>query len=615
MTLAAEHPSVVKKERIVVRGACPHDCPDTCAMLYHVEDGRLVDVKGDPDHPMTNGGLCVKLRNFPEHHYRPDRLLHPMRRVGPKGAGEFEPISWDEALAEIKGRWTAIIDAHGPQAIMPHAYLGHQGVLNGLTAGDAFFNRLGATVAEKTYCESGSSTAWHMTVGGSGGLDIESMAYSKYIIVWGMNMTSTNLHGWPFLLKARKDHGAKIVVIDPYRTQTARAADWHIPIRPGTDGALAMGMIHEIIAQGLVDTDYVERYTVGFDELAERAAAYPPERVEEITGIPADDVRTLAREYATTQPAAIRQGVALERSYGGGQAIRAITSLPALTGAWRHVGGGTMEMPIWLFPTRFDRICMPEWIPEGTRVVNELDLGMALTGELALDPPIMSLFVYNSNPVSQGPAQAKTVAGLMREDLFTVVSDHFVSDTARFADLVLPATMQAEQLDVMVTWGHLYITLNQPAIDPPGDCVPNVELFRRLATTMSFDDDYWDRTDEEMLIDFHDWEAPALDGITWELLKERGWARINVGTPDDAGTARRGELPDALGQVRVPLESRRGRQLRRSRCGARCTKRCNPENRSTRCPTTSHRSSPAARTRTWRRGSHSASSPRSHTPS
>jgi len=535
----------------IVRGACPHDCPDTCAMLYHVEDGKLVDVQGDPNHPMTRGGLCVKVKNFHEHHYQPDRLLYPMRRVGAKGSGEFERITWDEALAEIKTRWTEIIDTHGAQAIMPHAYLGHQGVLNGLTSGDAFFNRLGATVAEKTYCESGSSTAWHMTVGGTGGLDVESMAYSKYIIVWGMNMTSTNLHGWPFLLEARKNNGAKIVVIDPVRNRTARQADWHIPIRPGTDGALALGMIHEIIAQGLVDTDYVERYTVGYDELAARAANYPPERVEEITGIPADDVRKLAYEYATTQPAAIRQGVALERNRGGGQAIRAITCLPALVGAWRHVGGGTMEMPIWEFPTKFDEICRPDWIPEGTRVVNELDLGMALTGELDLDPPIKSLFVYNSNPVSQGPAQEKTMRGLMRDDLFTVVSEHFITDTAKFADLLLPATMQAEQLDIMVTWGHLYISLNQPAIEPPGECVPNVELFRRLARTMEFDEEsmaYWNRTDREMLIDFHDWDAPALAGITYEKLEEVGWMRLAVGAPDKRAPHAEGNFPTPSGK-------------------------------------------------------------------
>ncbi|PVZ10933.1 molybdopterin-containing oxidoreductase family protein [Actinomycetospora cinnamomea] len=546
MTLARD-PETTRRDLTIVRGACPHDCPDTCAMLYHVEDGRLVDVTGDPEHPMTRGGLCVKLKDFPEHHYQADRLLHPMRRVGPKGAGEFERITWGEALDDIRARWTDIIAEHGPQAIMPHAYLGHQGVINGLTAGDAFFNRLGATVAEKTYCESGSSTAWHMTVGGTGGLDIESMAYAKYIVVWGMNMTSTNLHGWPFLLEARRK-GAKIVVIDPVRTRTARQADWHIRIRPGTDGALAMGLIHEIVVQGLVDTDYVERHTVGFDELAERAVHYPPERVEEITGVPAEDVRVLAREYATTQPAAIRQGVAIERSRGGGQAIRAITCLPALVGAWRYVGGGTMEMPIWEFPTKFDAICMPQWIPEGTRVINELDLGMALTGEMELDPPIRSLFVYNSNPVSQGPAQAKTMAGLMRDDLFTVVSDHFVNDTAKFADLVLPATMQAEQLDIMVTWGHLYISLNQPAIDPPGECVPNSELFRRLARTMGFTDDYWDRTDEQMLRDFHDWDAPALRGITYDSLKETGWARLDVGLPHERAPHAEGNFPTPSGK-------------------------------------------------------------------
>ena len=287
---------------------------------------------------------------------------------------------------------------------------------------------------------------------------------------------------------------------------------------------------------------------MGYDELAERAAQYPPERVEEITGIPADDIRNLAREYATSHPAAIRQGVAIERSRGGGQAIRAITCLPALVGAWRHVGGGAMEMPIWEFPTQFDQICKPEWIPEGTRVVNELDLGAALTGEMELDPPIMSLFVYNSNPVSQGPAQAKTMRGLLREDLFTVVSDHFINDTAKFADLVLPATMQAEQLDIMVTWGHLYISLNQPAIPVPGECVPNVELFRRLAKAMGFEDDYWDRTDEQMLIDFHDWDASAMEGITWEKLKEVGYMRLNVGAPDTRAPHAEGNFPTPSGK-------------------------------------------------------------------
>ncbi len=370
----------------IVRGACPQDCPDTCAFLYHVEDGKLVEVAGDPDHPMTRGGLCVKLKDYAEHHYNPDRLLYAMKRTGPKGSGQFQRISYNEALAEIKKRWTDIIAKYGSQAIMNHCYLG---------------NRLGATIGEKCYCESGSSTAWIMTVGPTGGLDVESLAYSKYIIVWAMNMLSTNLHAWPFILEARKK-GAKIVVIDPIRTRTAKQADWHVQIRPGTDGALALGMMNVIIAEDLVDHDYVEKYAVGYDELKGRAEQYPPERVAAITGLPANDIRRLAREYATTQPSAIREGVALERSPGGGDAIRLVTALPALVGAWRHVGGGAVEMPIWEFPFNFDFIQRPDWIKPGTRVVNELDLGAALTGGLGLDPPLMSVFIHNSNPVSHG---------------------------------------------------------------------------------------------------------------------------------------------------------------------------------------------------------------------
>ena len=383
-----------------------------------------------------------------------------------------------------------------------------------------------------------------MTVGPSGGLDLESLAYAKYIIVWGMNMISTNLHAWPFILEAQKK-GAKIVVIDPVRTRTAKQADWHVAIKPGTDGALALGKMNVIIAEGLVDYDYVEKYTLGFEELKARAANYPPERVAEITGIPVADIQTLAREYATTQPSAIRQGVAIERSRGGGQAIRAITCLPALVGAWRHVGGGTAEMPIWEFPTRFDRICRPDFIKPGTRVINELELGSALSGEMALDPPIKSLFVYNSNPVSQAPEQPKIVQGLQREDLFMVVSELFITDTARYADILLPATMQGEQYDLMVTWGHLYMMLNQPAISAPGECIPNVELFRRLAKTMGFDDAYWDMTDDEMLLEFYDWGSPQLQGITLDLLKERGYMRLNVGDPDK-------RVPHAEGNFKTP---------------------------------------------------------------
>jgi anaerobic selenocysteine-containing dehydrogenase len=531
-------------ETKTVRGACPQDCPDTCAFIYHVEDGKLVEVTGDPAHPMTRGGLCVKLKDFAEHHYNPDRILYPMKRVGPKGSGKYERISWDEALSTIKSKWTDIIDQYGSTAIMPHAYLGNQGTANGLTAGDAFFNRLGSTVAEKTYCESGSSTAWVMTVGPTGGLDVESLAYAKYIIVWGMNMVSTNLHAWPFVLEARSK-GAKVVVIDPFKSRTAKQADWHIAIKPGTDAALALGMMNVIIQEGLVDYDYVEKYTLGYEELKARAAEFPVERVAEITGIPATDILTLSREYAKAQPSAIREGVAVERCPGGGDAVRAITCLPALVGAWRHVGGGAVEMPIYEFPMSVAHVSRPDWIKPGTRVLNELDLGAALTGKMKLDPPIKSVFVYNSNPVSQAPDAGELVRGLQREDLFTVCSELFITDTAKYADILLPSTMQAEQYDIMVTWGHLYIMLNQPAIPAPGECVANIDLFRKLAKTMGFNDEYWDLTDDEWLTLSYDWKSPALEGITLDVLKKEGWKRLNVGMPDV-------RAPHAKGNFKTP---------------------------------------------------------------
>ncbi|HLO24328.1 MAG TPA: molybdopterin-dependent oxidoreductase, partial [Methyloceanibacter sp.] len=330
-------------------GACPHDCPDTCAMIYEVDDGKLVEVRGNREHPMTRGGLCVKLKDFHDHHANPDRLKYPLRRTGPKGSKQFERISWDEAIGEIGKRWREIIATHGSQAIMPYSYLGNMGLVQGINSGDPFFNRLGTTVNEKTFCASGSSTAWLLTVGPTGGVDPESFVHSRYIVIWACNSISTNLHHWPFVLEAQKK-GAKVVVIDSYRSRTAKAADWHICPRPGTDGALAMGFINSIISQGLVDRDYVDQHTYGFEALKARAAEFTPNYVEKITGVKAADVTTFAKEFATTQPSVIRIGVALERHAGGGQAIRAVCALPALVGSWRHVGGGLLQMPLWDFP-------------------------------------------------------------------------------------------------------------------------------------------------------------------------------------------------------------------------------------------------------------------------
>jgi len=514
-------------EKKVVHGACPHDCPDTCAMLVTVEEGRAVKVEGNPDHPFTQGTLCGKVSDYLDRVYSADRILYPMRRVGPKGSGQFERISWEAALDEIHDRFEQIINQYGAEAIMPCSYLGHEGLLNGLTVGDAFFNRLGATITERTFCISCTSTAYLMTYGPTYGTDPDTFKHSKYIILWGCNALSTNVHLWSFIQEARQN-GAKLVSIDPVRTRTAKQSDWHIPIRPGTDGALALGLMNVILNENLVDQDYIEKYTVGFAELKERVQEYPPEKVAKITGIPVVDIVTLAREYATTQPSVIRIGVALEKQAGGGQGIRAICCLPALVGAWRHLGGGMLQAPMWPFPIRWDVVHRSHLIQPGTRVVNQWQLGRALTGEIPLDPPIKALFVYNCNPVTQAAEQEKILAGLAREELFIVVSEHFMTDTADYADIVLPATTQVENLDLMFSWGHTYVTLNLPAIEPLGEAVPNTELFRRLAACMGFKEEFFKASDEQLTLEVLDWSAPVMQGVDMELLKSQGYAKLNI---------------------------------------------------------------------------------------
>ena len=528
-------------------GGCPHDCPDTCSMVYHVKDDKLIAVKGNADHPMTRGGLCVKLNDYEKRHYHPDRLLYPMKRVGPKGTKQFERISWDEALDTIVDKWQAIIKEHGPQAIMPNSYLGNQGLVHGLNGGDAFFARLGATVTERTFCGEGSCTAWLLTVGPTAGVDPESFIHSKFIIIWACNSVSTNLHHWHIIKEAQKN-GAKVVVIDAYASKTAKEADWHVCPKPGTDGALAMAMMNVIIGEGLVDQDYVDNYTVGYAELAEKALTRTPEWAEAITGIPADDIRKLAREYATTQPSAIRIGVALEKSWGGGQAIRAVASLPALTGAWRHVGGGILQFPVWEHPYKFDVICRPDLIPKGTQVVNNLQLGRVLTGEQKLAVPIKSMMCWNTNPVTQATESEKILEGLSREDLFMVSAEHFISDTAAYADILLPASMGAEQEDIILSWGHLYLTYNTKCIESPGEAIPNNEIFRRLAKRLGFEEENFKWNDTECLEHYVDWSSPACDGINLDYLKKHGYFRLNVGTKDNRAPHKEGNFPTPSGK-------------------------------------------------------------------
>ena len=533
--------------RTTVVGACPHDCPDTCSILTTVEDGKAIAVRGNPDHPFTRGRLCVKVNDYEERVYSDKRLLYPLRRVGPKGSKQFQRISWDEAIETIAKRWKSIIATDGAQAILPYSYLGTQGIINGLNVGDPLFNKLGATVSERTFCDSGSCTAYMMTIGPTPGVDPESFVHSKYILLWACNTLGTNSHHWPFIEQAKKA-GAKLVVIDPVRTRTARLADWHIPIRPGTDAALALAMIHVIIKENLVDRDYIDKHTVGYDELAERASTYTPEFAAQETGIPVEDIVKLAREYATTPPAVVRIGVAVERHAGGGQTVRAIACLPGLTGAWKHVGGGLLQLPIWAFPVKWEVLMRPDLQPEKMRVLNSWRLGPALTGELGFDPPIKALFVYNANPMAMVTEQAKLEQGLEREDLFTVVSEHFLTDTARYADIVLPATTQLEQKDIMFSWGHLYLSYNNPAIEPLGEAVSNTELFRRLAKAMGIEDPSFYRTDDEIIEASLDWTNPVLQGITLEDVKAKGYARLAVPSADDWAPHREGNFPTPTGK-------------------------------------------------------------------
>ena len=521
-------------------------------MIFEVQEGKLIGVKGNPDHPMTRGGLCVKLNDYEKRHYHPDRLLYPMRRTGPKGSKQFERITWDEALDEIVTRWKAIIAEQGPQAIVPYSYLGNQGLVHGLNGGDAFFNRMGATVTERTFCGEGSCTAWLLTVGPTAGVDPESFIHAKYIIIWACNSVSTNLHHWHIIKEAQKK-GAKVVVIDSYASKTAKEADVHIAPKPGTDGALAMAMIHTIIEEGMVDQDYVDNHTVGFAALKERAKTRTPEWAQAITGIPAEVIRQLSRDYATTQPAVIRLGVALERHYGGGQTIRAVSCLPALIGAWRHVGGGALQMPVWEHPYKFDVICRPDLIPEGTRVVNALQLGRALTNEPPAGPPIKAMMCWNANPVTQAPETDKIVQGLLNEELFLVSAEHFISDTASYADILLPASMGAEQEDMILSWGHLYLTYNAKCVESPGEAIPNNEIFRRLAARMGYQEENFLWSDSECLEHYVDWNSPACEGITLETLRKEGFARLNVGTKDNRAPHKAGNFPTPSGKCEFEI--------------------------------------------------------------
>lgn len=533
----------------VLRGACAHDCPDTCVWQVTVDNGRAVQLVGDPDHPFTRGTLCAKVNRYLERVYHPERILHPLRRTGPKGAGQFERLSWDEALAEVADRWNTIRAEFGAEAILPYSLAGNQGLIQFASLDRRLFARLGASQLERGLCGSVASAGLAATQGSPIGFDPEDLAQSRYIILWGTNTIVTNLHLWPVLERARS-RGARLVVIDPLRTRTADAADWHLAPRPGSDAALALGLMHVIIHRQLVDRDYVERYSTGYEQLLEHVAQYSPPVVARWTGIAPVDIERLAVDYATTRPAAIRPLIGPEHHRNGAMIFRALACLPVLVGAWRDRGGGLCRSTGALqFSTlNVHSLTRPDLCPSAARTLNMRDLGQHLT-DTNLAPPIQALCVYNSNPAVTTPNQAQVIRGLQRNDLFTIVHDLFLTETARYADLVFPATSQLEHLDLVPAWGHHYLALNRPAIEPLGESVSNTEFFRRLARALSFAEPWHHESDESLLQNALASGHPYLEGITYERLWRDGYAHLSL--PVDWRPYAHGGFPTPSGRAEL----------------------------------------------------------------
>jgi anaerobic selenocysteine-containing dehydrogenase len=501
-------------------------------MLVTVESGRAVRVAGDPDHPFTRGFLCAKVNRYVERTYQQDRVLHPMRRVGPKGSGRFERMTWDSALAEIAERLNEIrSSSDGAQAILPYSYAGTMGMVQGSSMDRRLFHRIGASMLDRTICSMAGTVGMRMTVGANVGADPEGIPSSDLILLWGTNTLTANPHLWPFVLEAR-ERGAPIIAIDPIRTRTAAQCDEWIGIRPGTDAALALGMMHVLIGLGLEDAAYIDAYTIGIDQLRDRVKEYSPERVSTITGVPVDTIISLGERYARSKAAFIRVNYGLQRHRGGGMAVRTIACLPALTGHWRRAGGGVQLSSSANFT--FDKRALerPDVSPP-VRTINMIRLGEALTTRDAGvgGPPVRALVVYNSNPGAVAPDRNAVLRGMAREDLFTVVLEHFQTDTADYADIVLPATTQLEHWDVHLSYGHHYVTLNRPSIEPLGEALPNSEIFRRLAARMGLDEPMFRDDDVTLIRQALGGSHGRLEGVTFETLCEKGWVRLNLPKP------------------------------------------------------------------------------------
>jgi len=506
----------------VRRSVCALDCPDACAMLVHIEDGRATKVEGDPDHPVTRGFLCGKVAQYLEREYHPERLQYPLRRVGKKGEGRFERISWETALDTIAHRLQASVAQYGSESILPYSYGGNMGFLNGGSMDRRFFHRLGASRLDRTICATAGATALMEALGAKTGTEPEQFVHAKLILVWGANVHGTSIHLWPFIVEARR-RGAKLITIDPVLTKTAELADQHLFINPGTDLALALGLMHVILAEGLEDKEYIARHTAGIVELTALAQEYPPDRVAELTGIAAADIIQLARDYATTRPAVIRANYGLQRSERGGRAMQAIACLPALTGSWKDVGGGFCLSTSGGFTVDRAALERIDLEPHPTRLVN-----MSLLGEVLAGKSVHAMVVYNSNPAAVAPNTNRVREGLLREDLFTVVLEQFRTDTADYADIVLPVTTFLENTDLYFAYGHYHMQMARPALAAPGECKSNVEIFRLLAARMGFTDACFGDTDDDLIRQALASGHLYLDGITLEKLDAKGSIRLNV---------------------------------------------------------------------------------------
>jgi anaerobic selenocysteine-containing dehydrogenase len=526
-------------------------------MIVTVADGRAVQLRGNREHSFTQGFLCQKVARYLDRVYHPGRLQYPQKRIGPKGSGQFQRITWDEAIELIASRFRTIASSpDGPQSILPYSYAGTMGLLQGSSLDRRFFHRLGASLLDRTICATAGAAGCNVTLGTRAAIDPEAVLHSRYIINWGSNTSVTNMHLWALMHQARKA-GARIVTIDPFRSKTAARSDWWLAIRPGTDAALALGMMHVLWRDGLTDEDYLERYCLGGAALRLRALdEYPPARVSAITGIAARDIERLAHEYAATRPALIRLNYGLQRHGGGGMAVRTITCLPAVIGAWREVGGGALLSTSKLYPFNNTALERPDLIPPGTRTINMVQLAEALEGRLP-GPPVKALYVYNSNPAAVCPDQARVLQGLRREDLFTVVHEQFQTDTADYADVLLPATTQLEHFDIHGSYGHLCVQVNEPAIAPLADAKSNTDVFRLLARAMDFEAALFEVSDERLAAEaLERGPSPAafpptsvLDDITVDRLRQDGPIRLNL--PRDFAPFAHGGFPTPSGKCEL----------------------------------------------------------------